>query len=175
MRGSWTRATDATSPNNTKMATPDKVSLPTPNGPLAHPDDYVDIPFSATANIPYTIWMRMKPAAIRSSTIHCGLQFSNAQAERLGDLSGCSRRRRCSSTSRPTAARASVQNWGWQNDAYWLTQPTRITFPSGGGDDASSAGEEDGVEWDQIVLSPRRYLSSAPGPVSNDSTIVPRP
>jgi len=31
------------------------------------------------------------------------------------------------------------------------------------------------VQFDQIVLSSSRYLSTAPGSVTNDSTIVPKP
>jgi hypothetical protein len=34
---------------------------------------------------------------------------------------------------------------------------------------------EDGVQFDQIVLSPRAYLTTAPGPVSADHTIVRKP
>ena len=34
---------------------------------------------------------------------------------------------------------------------------------------------EDGVQLDQIVLSPGKYLNAAPGGVSNDSTIVSKP
>ena len=34
---------------------------------------------------------------------------------------------------------------------------------------------EDGVQLDQIVLSPSTYLNTAPGGVTNDSTIVPKP
>jgi len=34
---------------------------------------------------------------------------------------------------------------------------------------------EDGVQLDQIVLSPSQYLSVAPGPAGHDSTIVPKP
>ena len=33
---------------------------------------------------------------------------------------------------------------------------------------------EDGVQFDQIVLSPNQYLGSAPGPVGGDNTIVPK-
>ena len=33
---------------------------------------------------------------------------------------------------------------------------------------------EDGASLDQIVLSPQRYVDNAPGPVTNDSTIVPK-
>src|SRR5262249_13322796 len=34
---------------------------------------------------------------------------------------------------------------------------------------------EDGVQIDQVVLSPATYLTSAPGQPSNDATIVPKP
>ena len=34
---------------------------------------------------------------------------------------------------------------------------------------------EDGVEIDQIVISPVTYATNPPGPVSNDNTIVPKP
>jgi len=34
---------------------------------------------------------------------------------------------------------------------------------------------EDGVQFDQIVLSPTTYLNTAPGPASNDATIVAKP
>jgi hypothetical protein len=34
---------------------------------------------------------------------------------------------------------------------------------------------EDGVQLDQIVLSSSQFLSAAPGSVTNDTTIVPKP
>jgi hypothetical protein len=70
---------------------------------------------------------------------------------------------------------ASLQNWGWRNSAYWLTQPATITFPTAGAQMLRIQVREDGVEWNQIVLSPQAYLSAAPGPVSGDGTIVSRP
>jgi hypothetical protein len=33
---------------------------------------------------------------------------------------------------------------------------------------------EDGVTFDQIVLSPVTYATTAPGPVGGDNTIVPK-
>jgi hypothetical protein len=33
---------------------------------------------------------------------------------------------------------------------------------------------EDGVQLDQIVLSPVTFANSAPGPVTDDHTIVPK-
>jgi hypothetical protein len=34
---------------------------------------------------------------------------------------------------------------------------------------------EGGAEFDQVVLSPSTYLHAAPGPPTNDSTIVAKP
>jgi len=172
LHGTWTRAVDGTSPNNTKMTTPDTGMIKT--NPMGSPADFLDIPFSATANIPYTIWMRLKARANSKFNDSLWVQFSNAQSNgsaiyQIGSTSGLLINLATDSSA------ASVQNWGWQNHAYWLTQPTTVTFSTTGTMTLRIQVREDGVEWDQIVLSPQRYLSSAPGPVSNDSTIVSRP
>ena len=173
MHGDWTRATDTTSPNNTKMLTPDD-GMTNPNAPLANPVDYVDITFNATANVPYTIWLRMKASANSKFNDSLWVQFSNARSNgspiyQMGSTSGLLVNLAIDSGA------TTVQNWGWQNDAYWLTQPTTITFSATGMTTLRVQVREDGVQWDQIVLSPQKYLSSAPGPVSNDNTIVARP
>jgi Gylcosyl hydrolase family 115 C-terminal domain len=69
----------------------------------------------------------------------------------------------------------SLNGWGWQNGAYWLGQTTTVSFPTTGTHTLRVQVREDGVELDQIVLSPGQFLTAAPGPVSNDSTIVPKP
>jgi len=66
----------------------------------------------------------------------------------------------------------SLNNWGWQNAAYWLSQATTVTFATSGTHTLRIQVREDGVQFDQIVLSPGTYVSSPPGPVSGDSTIV---
>jgi hypothetical protein len=70
---------------------------------------------------------------------------------------------------------ASLNNWGWQNGAYWLSQPVTVTFPTSGTQTLRIQVREDGVELDQIVLSPGNYLNSSPGKLTNDTTIVPKP
>ena len=70
---------------------------------------------------------------------------------------------------------SSVNNWGWQNTAYWLSQATTVTFANSGPHTLRIQIREDGVQLDQIVLSPTTYLSSSPGAVTNDSTIVRKP
>jgi hypothetical protein len=58
--------------------------------------------------------------------------------------------------------------------AYWLSQPLTVTFRTSGTHTMRIQVREDGVQFDQIVLSPSQYLSSAPGPRAGDSTIVPK-
>jgi len=69
----------------------------------------------------------------------------------------------------------SLNGWGWQNAAYWLSQPTTVTFANSGTHTLRIQIREDGVQLDQIVLSRATYLASAPGGTTNDTTIVPKP
>ena len=73
------------------------------------------------------------------------------------------------------AAASSLNGWGSANGAYWLVQPTTVIFPQGGMQTIRIQVREDGVELDQIVLSPKTYLTLAPGSSSGDGTIVPKP
>jgi hypothetical protein len=70
---------------------------------------------------------------------------------------------------------ASLNGWGWWNTAYWLSQPTTVTFATSGTHTLRIQVREDGVQLDQIVLSPSTYATSPPGPPGGDSTIVPKP
>jgi hypothetical protein len=72
------------------------------------------------------------------------------------------------------ASGSSLNGWGWWNGAYWLSQATTLTFASSGTHTMRIQIREDGVLLDQIVLSPTTYLSAAPGPRANDSTVVPK-
>jgi hypothetical protein len=49
-----------------------------------------------------------------------------------------------------------------------------VTFPTSGSHTLRVQIREDGVQIDQIVLSPTNYLASAPGGPTNDTTIVPK-
>jgi len=73
------------------------------------------------------------------------------------------------------SAAGSLNRWGWQNTAYWLSQPTTVTFATSGTHTMRIQVREDGVQLDQIVLSSSQYLTAAPGGVTNDMTIGPKP
>jgi hypothetical protein len=68
-----------------------------------------------------------------------------------------------------------VAGWGWQSRAYWLNDIGEVRFAAGGTHTIRVQVREDGVQLDQIVLSPTAYRASAPGTLKHDSTIVPKP
>jgi hypothetical protein len=173
LHGSWTLASDPSSPNATKLVTPDN-GVANTDAALAAPTDYVDVTFTANAGVPYRLWLRMQALSNSKFNDSLWVQFSDA-------LSGGSSIYPMNTTSSldvnlaTDATGASDSGWGWQNGAYWLSQPTTVTFATSGTHTMRIQVREDGVEFDQIVLSQGAFLTAAPGGVSNDSTIVPKP
>ncbi len=173
LHGNWGTGSDGASPSGVKLVTPDN-GVANPNSPLASPADYVDVTFTAEANTPYTFWLRLRATADSKYNDAVWVQFSDAlvngaPAYQMNTTSGLLVNLATSSTG------ASLQGWGWQNTAYWLSQPTTVTFPTSGSHTLRIQIREDGVQFDQIVLSPSAYLTSAPGPPTADSTIVAKP
>ena len=170
MHGSWRAVNDATAAAGVKLETPD-AGVANTAAPLASPGDYVDATFTAAAGTPYTFWMRLQAANNNKYNDSVWVQFSDAQA-------GGSPAYPINSASgllvnlATDSAASSLAGWGWQNTAYWLSQPTTVTFAAGGTHTLRVQVREDGVSFDQIVLSPSKYLNAAPGPLTNDSTIV---
>jgi phosphatidylserine/phosphatidylglycerophosphate/cardiolipin synthase-like enzyme/regulation of enolase protein 1 (concanavalin A-like superfamily) len=173
LHGSWSVASDAGSPSSVKLVTTD-AGVSNPNNPLASPTDYVDVTFDAVAGTPYRIWLRLK--ALNNSKFNDAVwvQFSDAlvngaPAYRINTTQGLL------VNLATDASASSLNGWGWQNSAYWLGQATTVTFADSGAHTLRIQIREDGVQVDQVVLSPTTYLNSAPGSVTNDSTIVPKP
>lgn len=172
VHGSWVQEADSSAAAGLKLATPDAAYAQT-NNALASPTHYVDVTFNANAGTPYRIWLRVQALNNNKYNDSLWVQFSDAQvngasAYPIGTTSGLLVNLATDSTG------SSLNGWGWQNTAYWLSQATTVTFPTTGSHTLRIQVREDGVQFDQIVLSPSQYLSSAPGGVANDSTIVPK-
>jgi hypothetical protein len=172
VHGAWAREADGTAAAGVKLVTPDN-GVANTNNALASPVDYVDVTFNANAGTPYRIWLRMQALNDNKFNDSVWVQLSDGQvngaaAYPIGTTSGLLVNLATDGTA------SSLGGWGWQNMAYWLSQATTVTFPTTGSHTLRIQVREDGVQFDQIVLSPSQYLSTAPGGVSNDSTIVPK-
>ena len=143
--------------------------LDSPPAPAGAP--YAVYGFYAPEAGNYRLWMRLKAQGDSKWNDSVWVQFSNASRNgvpvyaigsndgllvNLENCSGCG-----------------VQGWGWQDNSWWLNQSSLVSLPAGW-QQLHVGLREDGVEFDQIVLSPVRFLTTPPGPVKNDNTIVPR-
>jgi hypothetical protein len=170
LHGSWQTASDSTSPNRIKLTTTN-AGVTATSSPLASPTHYVDISFNAAAGTPYTVWLRLRALNNSASNDSVWLQFSDARAGgtpiyAIGSTSGLL------ITLATDGTGSGLNQWGWTNGAYWLSQTATVTFASSGQHTLRVQVREDGVQLDQIVLSPSLYLTEAPGQSSGDQTIV---
>jgi hypothetical protein len=169
--GAWVLQSDSSAAGGQKMLTPDNGIAQTA-APLANPADYIEATFTAPAGTSYGIWLRIRATGDSKFNESVWVQYSDALANgnpvnRVGTTSALL-------VNLEPCNACGVAAWGWQNGAYWLVQSTTVTFASSGSHTIRIQVREDGAQIDQVILSPSRYLSTAPGPVKNDNTIVAR-
>ena len=141
---------------------------------LPSPADYFEASITAPAGVPYHVWLRLRATADSKYNDSVWVQFSDAVdpvSNRLYPIASSSgllvNLEPCNSCG--------VVGWGWQDRGYWQQPAAVVQFASSGSHTIRVQTREDGVQIDQIVLSPSAYLNAAPGAVTNDATIVPKP
>jgi hypothetical protein len=174
LHGNWSRVADPSAAGGQTLRSSDSGWSNT-SGPLSSPTDYVDFTFTAPVATTYHVWLRMRATANSKYNDSLFAQFSDAidrngaAFSAIGTTSGLTVNLANDSTG------INLSGWGWQDGAYWLTQTTTIAFATGGSHTLRIQTREDGVSIDQVVLSPATYLTTAPGALANDATIVPKP
>jgi hypothetical protein len=171
INGAWRTETDATAAGGLRLhhrnAGRTKVTTP-----LASPVDFVDVPFTAEAGRGYRLWIRGR--ADRNDYVNDSayVQFSGSVT------SGGTATYRIGTTSVTTyvledCSGCTLSGWGWQDNGYGIgVLGPLIYFATSGPQTIRIQGREDGLSIDQIVLSPQRFITTAPGAVINDATIV---
>ena len=161
---------DSTAAGGQRLASADNGWSSTGSVPAA-PADYVEWTFSAAANTPYRIWLRLKASDNSKYNDSVYVQFSDALDSSgsalyaIGTTNGLA-------VNLQSCDGCALSGWGWLASAYWLNQTTTVRFASAGPHTLRIQTREDGVSIDQVVLSPAAYLGGAPGPIAGDSTIV---
>jgi hypothetical protein len=143
------------------------------SAPAATPADFLEWTFRAVAGVRYRTWLRLSAAGQSIANDSVWVQFAgsvdasgrpkygigtlSALAVGLENCSGCG-----------------VSGWGWQRRAWWTPDTGDVYFATTGVKTIRVQTREDGVRVDQIVLSPSKFLSAAPGPLRDDRTLVNR-
>jgi endonuclease/exonuclease/phosphatase family metal-dependent hydrolase len=171
VRGHWAATASSGAAASRSMKSADQ-GFSSANAPLAAPSHYFELSFDADAGTTYRVWLRLRAEGNSKWNDAVWVQFNDSTTPggnavyRIGTTSGLMvNLERCSGCG--------TANWGWQNTAYWLSQETAVRFAASGRHTLRVQTREDGVEIDQVVLSPVKYLSSAPGAITNDTTILP--
>jgi endonuclease/exonuclease/phosphatase family metal-dependent hydrolase len=172
VNGQWWIASDSSAAGGQTAASTD-LGWSSTDTALASPSNYFEFTFSAPANTPYHVWLRMKAWNDSKWNDSVYVQFSDSvdsngsAIDRIGTTAALA-------VNLQTCNGCKLSGWGWMDGAYWLSQLTTVSFSTGGTHTLRIQTREDGVMIDQVVLSPSTYLWSAPGQQLNDSTILPR-
>jgi hypothetical protein len=171
IHGDWSRVPVAGSANGVALYNPNR-GVPKITSALEAPASYVDVAFQAERDLPYHLWLRLRSAGNAGGNDSVYVQFSGAidgggaPLYRIGTLSGAA-------VILQDFSGAPLSGWGW-NDNGWASLAAPMYFAVSGTQTLRLQPREDGVYIDQIVISPRRYLNTSPGALTNDTTIVSR-
>jgi hypothetical protein len=172
IRGYWARIAAATGAGGQLMASSNRGWSAT-TAPLAAPHDYFQVSFRALANTPYPVWLRLRaPNNVRNADsvwvqFNDALNTTGSAVWRIGSTSALR-------VNLEACSGCGISGWGW-SDGDWRTGDYPVVkFASTGTHTLRVQTREDGVQIDQIVLSPTAYFYAAPGTASNDTTIVPK-
>ena len=169
--GAWAIVSDASAAGGKAVRHPNAGAVKLAQA-LAQPVNYFEQTFTAEAGVPYRIWMRGRAesnywgndsvfvqfdGAVEGTTAKYRIGSTSALEVNLEDCSGCG-----------------LAGWGWQDTGWGVgVLGPEVVFGSTGTQRMRVQTREDGFSIDQIVLSPARYLTSAPGGLKNDTTILP--
>ncbi len=169
--GAWRSVSDTTAAGGARIWHPNaggaKITTP-----LASPADYFEMTFTAQAGTAYRLWLRGRAENDNWANDSVWVQFdksvtaAGAAQWRIGTTSGAD-------VNLEDCSNCGLAGWGWQDNAWGVgMQPPLVHFATSGTQTLRVQTREDGFSIDQIVLSPATYLSSAPGALKNDTTIL---
>jgi phosphatidylserine/phosphatidylglycerophosphate/cardiolipin synthase-like enzyme len=172
--GNWIRSNDGTASDGIALWNTDNGAAKIAPAQV-NPQNYVEITFDAPANTAYHLWIRMKAQNNYYGNDSIHVQFSDSVDNNGAaiDRIGSSGTDNSAQVVLQETDGGSVAGWGWA-DQGWNGLGANIYFATSGTHTLRIQQREDGVLFDQVVLSPDTYLATPPGPQKNDHTILPR-
>jgi hypothetical protein len=171
--GSYQVVSDATAAGGARLHNPDAGAAKLANA-LASPGTFVEMQFSAEAGVGYRLWIRGKAQNDDPFNDSIFVQFNDSV-----DENGTAKSRIGTTGSEvinlEDCFACGLSSWGWQDNGWGVgVQGPLVYFATTGTHTLRIQVREDGLSIDQIVLSPQTYLTTAPGAVVNDTTILPK-
>lgn len=140
------------------------------SSPLASPTSYVDVYFYAAAGVPYRFWMRTLAQNDAWTNDSLFVQFSS-RVDAAGNPIDRIGTTQAAAIVLEEGGGAGVAGWGWNDEAYG-TLAAPMYFGTSGLQRLRVQQREDGIMWDQIVVSANTYRAASPGLTRHDQTVV---
>jgi hypothetical protein len=167
--GNWSLTTDSTAADQRALLNPNQGAAKL-NTAKAAPTTYFEKTFTVDTNKAYHVWLRMKAQGNTYTNDSVFVQFSGST-----DAGGTAHWRIGTTDALAVTLEegngAGVSNWGWNDNAYGAAGAP--VYFSSATQTIRIQQREDGVSIDQIVISAVKNLTTRPGSLKNDTTIVP--
>ncbi len=168
--GNWQRLTDNSAAGGTALWIPDAGHAKiTPA--LAGPSNFFEMTFNASGGVPYHLWVRMRAQSNSWSNDSIHLQFSDSVNAGGTPIMRTGTTASAEVVLQDGSSGPADHGWGWADNG-WESPGVNLYFANTGVHTVRVQQREDGAIVDQIVLSPGTYLTTAPGPRRDDTTII---
>lgn len=172
LRGSWIRESSASAAGQVALRNPDAGAGKITTA-LVSPTNYVDISFNAVAGTAYRLWLRGRAEGNYWGNDSVFVQFSGSMTAPTGSAAYRIGTSSAMEVNLEDCSGCGVSGWGWQDNGWGVgVLGPLVYFQTSGNQTLRIQTREDGFSFDQIVLSPSRYLLSAPGALMNDGVIL---
>jgi hypothetical protein len=169
--GAWRLEADATAAGGTRAWNPDAGGAKIVTAAAA-PASFIELTFTADAGRPYRLWIRGKAQGDRWSNDSAHVQFSGSvdangtPVYRIGTTSS-------TEFNLESCSGCGLAGWGWEDNGWGqgVLGPV-VYFATTGTQRIRLQTREDGLSFDQVVLSSEQYLTRPPGPAKHDTTIL---
>jgi regulation of enolase protein 1 (concanavalin A-like superfamily) len=169
--GPWRLEPDSTAAAGTRAWNPD-TGLAKVVSADAAPSGYIEFTFTADAGRPYRLWIRGKAERDDWNNDSAHVQFSgsvDAQGAAIYQIGTTA----SAEYNLESCKGCGLAGWGWEDNGWGVgVLGPVVYFDTTGTHRIRLQNREDGLSFDQIVLSAERFLTSAPGPAKSDTTIV---
>ena len=164
----WTRVDVADAAGGAILLNPDHGAAKRATA-SASPSSYVEFTVNVAAGVPYRLWLRSRATNNGYSNDSLYVQFSGA-VDATGTALARINTTAALSVILEAGRDAGVSGWGWSDAGYDAAAPP-VYFAQGGLQTIRIQQREDGIGWDQLVLSSAAY-ATLPGKTKNDTTIL---
>ena len=171
IHGDWVRTADASAAGGFALQNPDRARAKIAPA-LVSPPNYFEIAFDAPAAVRYHLWVRMRAQnnSLSNDSVH--VQFSDAVDSVGNPIVRIGSAVSWEPVLQDGPSGVAPHGWGWTDNGWGAPGPN-LYFENAGTHVIRVQQREDGAIIDQIVLSPDSYVTSAPGPHLDDTTILP--